>query len=1635
MVITDTNIPVDIQNSNGTARVYINQQLNGGKWNSLGQYTFNAGTLYKITITSQRDPTSTCADAVKFTLISAVNNPPVAAIDSIAPNPSIVDQSVSFTGHGTDTDGNVVAYNWTSSIDANLSNTASFSTAVLSQGQHTITFKVQDNKGTWSQPVNQSLIIQAATNIPPAAIIDSITPNPSTVAQSVSFSGHGTDSDGNVVAYNWASSIDANLSNTASFSTVALSQGQHTITFKVQDNKGTWSQPVNESLIIQAATNIPPAAIIDSITPNPSTVAQSVSFSGHGTDSDGNVVAYNWTSNIDANLSNTASFSTVALSQGQHTITFKVQDNKGAWSLPVTRNLVVNAVSSEVIIDNGAAGTSSTGPWTASGAPNPYGANSVWSYSGATYTWSFKPTVTGTYRVSMWWTALSSRSSSVPVTIQYSGGTANAAINQQQNGGMWNVIGEYAFNAGTTYNIKITAPAGSPPSTCADAVKFTLTSSVNIPPVAVIDSITPNPSIVGQSVSFTGHGTDSDGTITAYNWTSSIDANLSNTASFLTVALSQGQHTVTFKVQDNKGVWSSPVTQNLVIAPAEKIIDNRDAATSKTGTWQVSGAPGFYGQDAVWSRDGATFSFNFTPTLSGLYGLSMWWTQWPSRSTNIPVDIQNSNGTTRVYINQQVNGGKWNSIGQYTFTAGILYKITITSQSDPTSTCADAVKLTFVNVVNTPPVAVIDSINPDPAMPGDRITLQGSGSDSDGTVVAYNWRSSINGTLGTSKTLSTSSLSAGTHTIYFKVQDNKGLWSPEVSATLDIGLEHIYVACAYGGKTDEKPMMTSMLQNIGAVQNGDVWTYIDQNKHKTYIITFVNDLPGIVDALTTFGAHVILSAHSNYGLGPCFATASERNNEMIEDITYIDDDRILNLASPWVSVSISGMRTGQAYPYWWPTYKDGTSGIMPYDFNDPNGDPAYNYYLTYQIPGDPEYYKVETVNNSAVKRYWDCGKEAWYSTTGAVPNPKDPNDQKYYITNTASWSPSFQTAGTWFQYQDLPAQRDNSEYFKENYIYKTAGTGNAYAKWLFHIPTAGNYVISAWWPAASSNASNAPYTITYPGGNTTVKVDQRINGRRWNSLGQFYFDANDYSVTLKDNASSGRVIADGIRISHANNPPEVVQADFVAETRSGPAPLTVEFENNSSGDLTDRTWNMGDGYTNTTRDEIEHIYTSPGTYNVSLTVSGPLGSSTRTKTGYIRVWSGTQEPPLQAEFDARGKSGAVPRSVRFSDLSTGDLSDVNESWLWDFGDGQTSHAQNPTHVYSAVGNYTVKLTVKDPSGATSSETKQNFVRVIVYEKNIDNVDYPKTHFSSKTMLYTKELGVQEDNIKYSRLLYGSCNSANYFIDLFHRGVFYYAVNTSGEEEPVVYLQSYLQGKSDYEIWQDMQAVSPVYDYYNFNLPPGQAQQQSTLVAAAASTMTPQAAPLDAEQQAQIRQLKKLSVSDAFEKLQGNKFLVNERFLERAISATYTGSKEQAVELALAHINTPSIDIVDGVRVKRMKDFHIAKKILHQFPEISCEQLLLFYYCGSPSTKANVILAAGGLADQQQIYDMLINALDDKTVCENDKSEFDGEPLRICDLAYNQLVLNLQITGVLRTIRTDQNIDQRDYHIDMLKKQL
>jgi hypothetical protein len=134
----------------------------------------------------------------------------------------------------------------------------------------------------------------------------------------------------------------------------------------------------------------------------------------------------------------------------------------------------------------------------------------------------------------------------------------------------------------------------------------------------------------------------------------------------------------------------TPLTQT------EKIIDNGDSATSRTGSWDKSGGSNPYGSDSVWGRDGETFTWRFSPPSDGSYEVALWWTGYSSRSTSIPVDINYSGGKVRVYVNQQKNSGKWNLLGKYNFKDGTTYNVTIISQSYPTSTCADAVKFTLV---------------------------------------------------------------------------------------------------------------------------------------------------------------------------------------------------------------------------------------------------------------------------------------------------------------------------------------------------------------------------------------------------------------------------------------------------------------------------------------------------------------------------------------------------------------------------------------------------------------------------------------------------------------------------------------------------------------------------------------------------------------------------------------------------------------------------------------------------------------------------------------------------------------------------------------------------------------------------
>jgi PKD repeat protein len=109
--------------------------------------------------------------------------------------------------------------------------------------------------------------------------------------------------------------------------------------------------------------------------------------------------------------------------------------------------------------------------------------------------------------------------------------------------------------------------------------------------------------------------------------------------------------------------------------------------------------------------------------------------------------------------------------------------------------------------------------------------------------------------------------------------------------------------------------------------------------------------------------------------------------------------------------------------------------------------------------------------------------------------------------------------------------------------------------------------------------------------------------------------------------------------------PAAPVANFSGSPTLGPAPLTVSFTDLSSGSITARSWAFGDGGTSTAANP-SHVYTTPGTYSVRLTVNGPGGSDALTRVDnvtvaappgssvyYLSFTTGTSVPGLGAVAD------------------------------------------------------------------------------------------------------------------------------------------------------------------------------------------------------------------------------------------------------------------------------------------------------------------------------------------------------------------------------------------------------------------
>jgi hypothetical protein len=322
----------------------------GWIYSSIVTHSFSVKGTYEVSLKIRDENGNESTNSAEVTLtVVEPNIAPIAYIDEITPSSVVFRESVAFSGHGTDEDGSIIAYLWESSKDGHLSDDDSFTSSSLSEGTHTITFKVMDDRDTWSFAVSETLKVNPEPkNQKPVAVIDSISPNPGYEGDSITFTGHGTDEDGMIVSYSWESDIDGKLSDQSSFSINSLSIGTHEISFKVEDDNETWSVFDFATLNIDTEPpNQAPLAHINSIIPNPAMEGEMVTFSGYGIDEDGTIVSYSWESDINGLLSSQNSFNKSSLSVGEHVITFKVKDDEDVWSEPVTVSLEIKEKEEE----------------------------------------------------------------------------------------------------------------------------------------------------------------------------------------------------------------------------------------------------------------------------------------------------------------------------------------------------------------------------------------------------------------------------------------------------------------------------------------------------------------------------------------------------------------------------------------------------------------------------------------------------------------------------------------------------------------------------------------------------------------------------------------------------------------------------------------------------------------------------------------------------------------------------------------------------------------------------------------------------------------------------------------------------------------------------------------------------------------------------------------------------------------------------------------------------------------------------------------------------------------------------------------------------------------------------------------
>lgn len=190
-----------------------------------------------------------------------------------------------------------------------------------------------------------------------------------------------------------------------------------------------------------------------------------------------------------------------------------------------------------------------------------------------------------------------------------------------------------------------------------------------------------------------------------------------------------------------------------------------------------------------------------------------------------------------------------------------------------------------------------------------------------------------------------------------------------------------------------------------------------------------------------------------------------------------------------------------------------------------------------------------------------------------------------------------------------------------------------------------------------------------------------------------------YNVMLKATNTNG--CTDTVTIQTTVNASP--SSDFSFDSVCGKTPVSFKFLASVASpsfipDISWGSWDFGDGNIETAIRNPQHIYQTPGTYDVSLFVRSS-DQCVDTVTKRIKVFDFPIVDFTVSQTQCTGKE------IQFTDISATPDGTPLTKWNWFFSGQATSEAQNPRYTFNEQGNYTVQLTARNAVGCTGTKLR------------------------------------------------------------------------------------------------------------------------------------------------------------------------------------------------------------------------------------------------------------------------------------------------------------------------------------------